>query len=300
MAIEKVDILELIHIDKDYYDRVEIRRRIVAHEIQSAIQVSPACKYAIDELYTFLVTKLLPEKYPNIFKLVGVSSDQSNRHTITGSLLRSATQSFFPLIPPQCPITTMKYLATLVDEDFIFLLPSESGYTMQGYLICFSSGFLSATDGAGMIGKSLSEIHREVPGYQELLRSKMERWTERMKPGTFWRRCNWTITMNGKLRNEVGENQVYATDAHATSVKLNLSQAHLRTELQIVQKLPQTGAILFTYKTYVYPLSDIKKEGNGPALADAIDGLRKGNVPGMFAYKGAGIWGESVMEYLRQ
>ena len=66
-----------------------------------------------------------------------------------------------------------------------------------------------------------------------------------------------------------------------------------------MQRLPQSQAVLFTYKTYIYPLSDIKNEGNGPALADAVDGLRTGNSPEMYSYKGAGIWGEQVTAYLR-
>jgi len=53
------------------------------------------------------------------------------------------------------------------------------------------------------------------------------------------------------------------------------------------------------YKTYLYPLEDIKTEGQGKALADAIDGLSKGNVPAMAKYKGSKIWGEAVCSFLR-
>lgn len=66
-----------------------------------------------------------------------------------------------------------------------------------------------------------------------------------------------------------------------------------------MQRLPQSQAILFSYKTYVYPLSKIKEEGNGEALAKAIEGLRSGNAPDMWHYKGAGVWVAQVMEYLR-
>lgn len=49
----------------------------------------------------------------------------------------------------------------------------------------------------------------------------------------------------------------------------------------------------------MYPLKDIKAEGSGPELADAIDGLLTGNAPGMNKYKSAVRWGKSVKEYLR-
>jgi hypothetical protein len=56
---------------------------------------------------------------------------------------------------------------------------------------------------------------------------------------------------------------------------------------------------LFCFKTYLYALKDVKEEGSGPALADAIEGLKTGNAPGMFKYKSAVRWGKSVAEYLR-
>lgn len=70
-------------------------------------------------------------------------------------------------------------------------------------------------------------------------------------------------------------------------------------ELQTLTRLPQTNAILFSFKTYMYPLSEIKAEGSGPDFADAIDGLRAGNAPGMWVYKGGGKWAERICEYLR-
>jgi hypothetical protein len=56
----------------------------------------------------------------------------------------------------------------------------------------------------------------------------------------------------------------------------------LRVELQTGSRLPKTGAIMFSFKTYTYPLEDIKAEGLALQLADAIDGLGAGNAPGMW------------------
>lgn len=57
--------------------------------------------------------------------------------------------------------------------------------------------------------------------------------------------------------------------------------------------------VLFSFKTYLYPVRDLKIEGLGPELVDAIEGLKKGNAPGMWKYKSAIRWGKSVCEYLR-
>lgn len=56
---------------------------------------------------------------------------------------------------------------------------------------------------------------------------------------------------------------------------------------------------MFAFKTYLYPLSEIKAEGLGEDLAVAIDGLKGGSVPGIHRYKKAIVWGEAVKAYLR-
>lgn len=70
-------------------------------------------------------------------------------------------------------------------------------------------------------------------------------------------------------------------------------------ELQTLTRLPQTRSILFSFKTYLYPVKDLKDEGIGPEVADAIEGLGRGNAPGMAEYKGSVRWGKQICEYLR-
>lgn len=77
------------------------------------------------------------------------------------------------------------------------------------------------------------------------------------------------------------------------------SQVHLRSERQVVHRLPKSGAIVFSFKTYLYPIKDIKAEGSGEELATAIDGLKLGTVPQFHWYKKAPVWGEAVKGYLR-
>lgn len=56
---------------------------------------------------------------------------------------------------------------------------------------------------------------------------------------------------------------------------------------------------MFSFKTHLYTLEEIKSEGLGPQLAEAIDGLKLGNAPGMWTYKGAVLWGKAVKDFLR-
>lgn len=63
-------------------------------------------------------------------------------------------------------------------------------------------------------------------------------------------------------------------------------QIYVRCELQTLFRLPVTGARIFTIHEYVYPLQQIKDEGLGPAMIEAIAGLKTGNVPEIWDYRG--------------
>jgi hypothetical protein len=52
-------------------------------------------------------------------------------------------------------------------------------------------------------------------------------------------------------------------------------------------------------QTYMYPIRELRDEGSGEILAEAIDGLGLGSVPGMTVYKRQVIWGEKVKAFLR-
>lgn len=74
----------------------------------------------------------------------------------------------------------------------------------------------------------------------------------------------------------------------------------MRSERQTLRRLQHSGAIVFSLRTYIYPLETIKAAGYGPELVRAIDGLGRGNAPGMVEYKQSPMWHEQVREYLKE
>lgn len=80
----------------------------------------------------------------------------------------------------------------------------------------------------------------------------------------------------------------------------DIRQCFLRCERQTLHRLPHSRAIVFAFKTYLYPLEQVKAEGLGEQLATAIEGLKAGNNPGIYLYKNGPKWGEAVKEYLRR
>lgn len=73
----------------------------------------------------------------------------------------------------------------------------------------------------------------------------------------------------------------------------------LRCERQTLYRLPQSGAMVFSFHTYRYPIQEIKDEGSAEDLATAIDGVESGSIPEMAVYKRVPAWGEAIKEFLR-
>ena len=56
--------------------------------------------------------------------------------------------------------------------------------------------------------------------------------------------------------------------------------------------------LVFAFKTYLYSIREIKEEGLGKELAEAIDGVKDGSLPEMYWYKRGPEWGDAVKKYL--
>jgi hypothetical protein len=168
-------------------------------------------------------------------------------------------------------------------------------------------------------------IHGPVPGYEEKLEKSMDKFFASMPFGKMIWRSNWSVSTDGVLFNLEGAHvdirhepetkagngirvemapPTYEASAEEEAAWKEKSKAidpekcHLRMERQTLHRLEKTGALVFGFKTFMEPLSDLKEEGCGPQFAAALEGLRVGNVPAMDVYKNGVVWREPLVEYL--
>ncbi|KAK3940872.1 hrq family protein 2 [Diplogelasinospora grovesii] len=293
----------LIVIDRNYRDRVLSRHDILGSEprtfgVLPSFNDSPVIvRDAVHELYTYLLRDYLPARYPSMF------------HTTESVFHNTVTGTHYPLMNHHDldPLQTLKVIGETVEDDMFLLLqqdnptPGSEGaggeggeHTAVAFVCCHPAGF----DPSEKLGKLLKDVHGPVPAYEKIGPS-MERYFARLEAGKPVKRVNWSVQTHGRLFAPTG-NHVYEGDAVQVDEDINPNDANLRVELQTLTRVPgNTRAILFSFKTYLYPLTDIKTEGLGPQLADAIEGLKEGNAPGMWVYKGGVRWGKAVCEFLR-
>ncbi|OGE48112.1 hypothetical protein PENARI_c032G02979 [Penicillium arizonense] len=304
-AIENLDPSELIPMDKTYKDRLALRKSILNqhHDIVVAVNDKPQTQdprthTAVSELYTFILGKYLPTRYPSMFKLRSSNSNPLLENLVTGAIHPTTLSQSTPTIE------ALEILTQTVDEEFLILLPELSPesneqpkYILQAYAACFPSGFNTREK----LGLRLADIHKPVPGYKEKIERSMDRFFARIEVGRFVRRVNWSVTIATDLFAAFGGTHavVGKKEAAIEPGKLNVDETVLRCERQTLHRMPVSEALVFAFHTYTYPIRQIRDEGLGEDMAVAVDGLRKGNVPEMHIYKKGDVWGEALKEYLR-
>ncbi|KAG7097856.1 hypothetical protein E1B28_005170 [Marasmius oreades] len=221
----------------------------------------------------------------------------------------------------------MRIAALLVQDDLALMIEGTDGrYYFQGGAICVP-GFWRMRD---KIGLPLDEIHTtgHVPQFQEKLQNSLERFFKRLsvqkpvirnnyfmqivKPENMRRNgtvptdipprkededlidpleLSWSTTTNG---NE--DNFVHGRPAHPDAEPIvEPGNLQLRTERQTLRRLPLSGAIVFTIRTYLIPLTELGKEPGVPArLASAVRSWPEG----IGRYKGRKNYEQVLLEYL--
>jgi hypothetical protein len=319
MALQSCPLSDLVAVDKTYLAKIKLRRDLIANETKSVVECNPVATDAVRELYEWMFGVYLPRRFPTMFAL---SAEKLCLHNVV-------TNEYVDLEPPSDPIEALKTLGSHVDDDFLILLPitdpnaapicayptqdSTTPYHLHAYVLTFPSGFNTPKK----LGLPLAGIHAPVPGYASKLEKSMDRFFSALPFGKVVKRANWAVQTSDQLfkldGNHLSTTLSPSLMAPATytsseqereewkkaSEQIKAEKCYLRTERQTLHRLEKTGAVIFAFKTYLYPLPEVKSMGDGAEMATAVEGLGKGSVPGMAVYKRRVMWGDKVVEYLR-
>lgn len=181
-GIQDADVSELIEMDKNYIERITLRKKIMAEYPETVLAAEKCIKPAVDEFYVWLVGTYLPTRFPRMFLLRSSTGEESAR------LQNLVTNEEYSLSPEERPLDTLRVMGGLVEDDLLFLLPSDDGdgYMLKGFVTCFPNGFNTAKK----LNLKLRDIHKPVPQYKEKLEKSMDRFFDRLKVGKFVKRAN--------------------------------------------------------------------------------------------------------------
>ncbi|MCJ1453107.1 hypothetical protein MMC28_003452 [Mycoblastus sanguinarius] len=284
MGIKESTKQDWIRIDRNYLDRMNLRRQLLSEHPEVCLGNGKISNPAILELYEEIVLDLLPKRYPTMFRITGdvfANLVTGFKHRISEARLDHTAM--------------LRHLAENVEEDFYFMVPNAlAEFELQGFVSCFPQGLLPAAK----VGMSVAQIHEPVPGYEGRLKKGVNRCFERMAPGQSVGRLNWAIQSNHAdlYLPFDGANTLKTDDSPSQKADVNPSASYLRVEHHTLTCLPRTGTIVFAVRSYLTPLTDIRNEGAGPSLADACESM-----PEKFGlYKNRSTWGPKICSWLRE
>lgn len=138
-----------------------------------------------------------------------------------------------------------------VADDLCLMEKRDGAWRLTALSLCAGS-FFTASE---VIGRSLSELHRPVTGFETRLLTRVARIFDSLRPGTVLERRNWSLVSSPDL---------YAPDPapmRAAIPDIDPDKAadalFARVERQTLRRLPQTGAVVFTIRVWIDPLRTI-------------------------------------------
>lgn len=143
----------------------------------------------------------------------------------------------------------LELAARLIQEDLCLLEADGGAYVLTAGMVCFPSRWALADK----IGKPLATIHTPVPGYEDRLERAVDRFFASLRPERPVWRLNWSLVETDTLHLPP-EARTARVEADPETIGDRL---FLRVERQTLRRMPETGAILFTIRTYVDPLPGI-------------------------------------------
>jgi hypothetical protein len=145
------------------------------------------------------------------------------------------------------------------EPDFVLLSLDESGPIVEGGAVCFPTSWSLREK----LGRTLLETHGPVPRLNAELAARITTALRKLAPGAAWERDNWGLVRTPEL-NRHPRMQRPRLEATVTP-----DEVWLRTEHQLLFKLPRTGGILFGIRVDHLPLREL--------LADSVarDALRR-------------------------
>ena len=238
----------------------------------------------------------LPDRYPSLFRRTDVGLD--NLHT----------GESFNIIERPLKEDPTQMAARMIQDDIAIMIEKPDG---QHYLLAAAIIIPGTWRLEDKYGMSLSEIHTSgnVAGFKPKLEKGMMNFFRRVQPDSPVIRNNYFFQIDDNLAwstslgpedkppHKEGEEEVHTNKiAWRTAEKDKGIEHHwFRSERQSLRRLPRTGGIVFTIRTYFHPVVDIAEEPGVPGrLASAVRSW--GDDVAM--YKGRERYQDVLLEYL--
>ncbi|KAG2485063.1 hypothetical protein HYH03_016160 [Edaphochlamys debaryana] len=164
-------------------------------------------------------------------------------------------------------VEPLEVVGRLVQEDICILAAGEGGHQrLLGGVVCFPAHWSVLEK----LGKILPDIHDPVPRWRSDAAGPARAFLSALRPEQPFIRWNWTLMPTAELHLSNFYEPPPAPHAAAPEDVSGIERLHLRLERQYFHRLPRSGCLVFTIRTYQRPIREAV-EGR-PTMAAALAG----------------------------
>ncbi|KAK4225288.1 hypothetical protein QBC38DRAFT_445655 [Podospora fimiseda] len=286
MGLRRIQHEDWIELDSDYPKYHSKKAERIASRGSKCCKTAPEAYPAALELLEELA-EYLPRRYSTLYQ----KTDRGLKNLWSGEDFDIIGDEKGKLVEDP-----MQMAARLVQDDLAIMIERDDG---QYYLLAGATllaGFWRLEDKFGM---SLSRIHTsgDVPQYKEKLEKGMTNFFRRVQPQEIVARNNYFFQVDDGLAWSESIGSEDSKEVSWSTAEKNRAIEHhfFRSERQTLRRLPRSGGVVFTIRTYFHPITEIVKEDYVPGrLASAIRSWGDD----VSRYKGKEKYGEILLEYL--
>ena len=192
------------------------------------------------------------------------------------------------------PMSPLEYIGRQVQGDFAILDQRDADLFMDAGIVTCPADWSLAFD-AGM---SFSEWHGPVPmAREEGIFERALKYLTAIQVGRPVRRLNWTLTINARMDTSPETYPSWGNERASVTPENVAEKVHLRVEVQVLDRMPRSNALMFSIRTYLISLEDLV---TNPQWAKRMHRAMKTLPAPLVEYKGLTRFHPMVVEYLSQ
>ncbi len=274
MGLVALQLKDWIEADEYFYDELKEKKQLLISNYPEVFASRPGSLPAQTEVLA-LVLKHMEKYCPGVLT---IEQDE----VILPKLKWKFRISDFEESP-------LDLCGRLVQEDLFLMAPGPDGYTLEAASLCFPARWRLMDK----MGLPMSGIHKPVPDYSEKLSRPVDSFFNRIDVDRPVWRVNWSLTTDPTMFQPVRQKHS-ASELSITSKNAG-DKVYMRCERQTLRRLPDTGWILFTIKTYLDKVSKLHKY---PKETQNLSSLLRSSPTTLLSYKNINHFLEPLLVYL--
>jgi len=192
------------------------------------------------------------------------------------------------------PRAPLEYIGRQLQGDFAILDQRDGDLFLDAGIITCPADWSLAFD----TGMSFTQWHGPVPmAHSEGIFERALKYLTAMPTGKPVRRLNWTLTVNARMDTSPETYHEWGYERTTITPENVAEKVYLRVELQVIDRMPRSHALMFSIRTYLMSLNDIV---SNPEWATRLYRVMKTLPEPLINYKGLARYHSTVVDYLSQ